>query len=384
MDGFSMWPVVWLAVFLAVAISTSAVAAPSFDCERADSTLDVIICRDGVVADLDSRLSDAYSKKAKAESEADSKRLLLAQRQWLKRRYSECDAPRGNSAPTIDQQWAVAPCLANLYQKRLADLGVELPRSATELAKSSGVSFIHPSCLFLVVGVGFFAKQAEYPPMKEVPIEACNRGHAHWPLRTNGRFISSSGSEEGDFSEEFGYWFAGKLEDGRDLAVVYYSGGGTGFFTTVVAITRTKRSGRDWMSAEAITSGGDRAGGGVLDAKPTDGGAVVSIEVTPYAVLKQIGAKFNWQEVTGCAHCRVGSADLLIDLRKKTEILLSITVDGIDGLKKNPHGKGDICFVSAVDASGGQYPHVYKDAQLLSLKDAFGKCMQEAARSAPD
>jgi hypothetical protein len=337
--------------------------------------LENIICEDGVIANLDTQLADAYSKKAKVLSVQEAKSLLSQQRQWLKRRYSECKITPGESDPTTDLQWAVAPCLADLYRKRLADFGVTIPQPATDGGISATTGFIHPSCLYLVVGVGSWFQQNPDPPMKELPIDACNRGRSHWPMRQNGKFITSLGNDDGDFHQEFGYWFTGRLEDGRELVVVSYWGGGTMFNTAVVAITRKTKSGQGWMSAEVIYDGGDRANGGILDARPIAGGAIVEIEMTPLDVLDEIGADSNDARASGCALCRAGSEEIVLNFAKKSQSVSSIKIDG--RMKSQTESDSLKCLGAVVDSRGSEYPHVFKKAQLASLKESFDICMRE-------
>lgn len=352
-----------------------AASAPSFDCNNASTTLETIICEDGIIASLDTQLADAYSKKAKALSAQEAKSLLSQQRQWLKRRYSECKISRGESDPTTDLQWAVAPCLAGLYRKRLADFGVTTSQPAADGGISARTGFIHPSCLYLVVGVGSWYQQNPDPPMKELPINACNKGRSHWPTRQNGKFITSLGNDDGDFGQEFGYWFAGRLEDGRELAVVSYWGGGAMFNTAVVAITKKTKSGQGWMSADVIYDGGDRANGGILDARPIAGGAIVEIEITPMDVLEEIGANSSDAQASGCTLCRAGSEEIVLNFAKKSESVSSIK---IDRRMKNQTGSESLkCLDAVVDSRGSEYPHVFKEAQLASLKESFSNCMRE-------
>src|SRR5277367_2340217 len=63
--------------------------------------------------------------------------------------------------------------------------------------------------------------------------------------------------------QQFGYAIIGRLDDGRELAIVREESGGTAFENWAVAISQnTDASGTTWMSATKLPDGGgDRCNG---------------------------------------------------------------------------------------------------------------------------
>lgn len=62
--------------------------SPSFDCNRAVSPMEILICSNSVLAKLDAEMGRAYSEALKRQSNRDT--LINDQRQWLSLRDSRC------------------------------------------------------------------------------------------------------------------------------------------------------------------------------------------------------------------------------------------------------------------------------------------------------
>ncbi len=97
--------------------------AASFDCSRARTTLEVLICADDDLSSLDGRIGDAFRQLRRNTSQPQSQRdaWLNEQRDFLKARTDTCQIP---SAPEISekQTGALILCLKGLYTLRLAAL----------------------------------------------------------------------------------------------------------------------------------------------------------------------------------------------------------------------------------------------------------------------
>lgn len=85
--------------------------AASFDCHAARSPVELAICSSDELARLDRRLGEAYAfKLVWMEVGPEQQAFRAQQRGWLKMRDTTCTGR------------AIAPCLSNLYQRRLKEL----------------------------------------------------------------------------------------------------------------------------------------------------------------------------------------------------------------------------------------------------------------------
>lgn len=85
-------------------------ASPSFDCAKASSSVEKLVCNDAELANLDNSLSSLYHTLMKNTSAAEQKLLKAEQRGWVKGR-DDCwksDDMRG--------------CVLNEYQYRINQL----------------------------------------------------------------------------------------------------------------------------------------------------------------------------------------------------------------------------------------------------------------------
>lgn len=85
-------------------------ASPSFDCAKASSDVEKLICKDAELAQLDNSLASLYSTVLKNTPAAEQKSLKAEQRGWVKGR-DDCwksDDLRG--------------CVAGEYRARIAEL----------------------------------------------------------------------------------------------------------------------------------------------------------------------------------------------------------------------------------------------------------------------
>jgi uncharacterized protein len=118
-----LWPVLSVTMAVArVAFAEDSTTGPSFDCGKAESTLDRAICGDAELAGLDRAMAAGYKAALKAADETGQALIKDAQRQWARGRAERCALPSDGAASPD----AVA-CLKQLYQARVAELGTLEP-----------------------------------------------------------------------------------------------------------------------------------------------------------------------------------------------------------------------------------------------------------------
>ncbi|WP_162917552.1 lysozyme inhibitor LprI family protein [Dongia deserti] len=99
------------------AVAQDADVQPSFDCAAATTPIEVLICADATLADLDRALADSYH--AALATRVGEAQLLLReeQRAWARSRSGTCGVDRD---PAIEV--GAIGCLIALYRARIAEL----------------------------------------------------------------------------------------------------------------------------------------------------------------------------------------------------------------------------------------------------------------------
>lgn len=104
-------------VFTIVSVAGTAQAAPSFDCSKAGTGVENMICDHPKIAQLDSDLADAYKTALRDSPWASANRRIRAeQKEWITQR-NRCDTPR---------------CLRQTYHQRISVLYGEVAGSAPD------------------------------------------------------------------------------------------------------------------------------------------------------------------------------------------------------------------------------------------------------------
>jgi uncharacterized protein len=99
-------------------IAPAKAQAPSFDCGKATTEVERLICSSPSLADLDAQLAGAV-KKALAASPAQRDSLLAAERNWTRDRDKKCAA----SGPQTKAEGSdPKSCLAEAYRARISEL----------------------------------------------------------------------------------------------------------------------------------------------------------------------------------------------------------------------------------------------------------------------
>lgn len=96
---------IWVALGVTLLISAPATFAVSFDCSKAQSTVEKMICANAELSRLDDDMTTRYNEVMNVQSR--SSELRQAQRQWIKERNACLDLP----------------CLKQVYIRRLSTLG---------------------------------------------------------------------------------------------------------------------------------------------------------------------------------------------------------------------------------------------------------------------
>jgi uncharacterized protein len=104
-------------------------ATPSFDCGRASSPVERLVCSSDALAAQDAELSRVFREVREGQDGAARTASLQDQRRWLQARLASCNIPaKGDVA--ADQQAAAVKCLTDQYGTRIATLKPQ-PATAT-------------------------------------------------------------------------------------------------------------------------------------------------------------------------------------------------------------------------------------------------------------
>jgi len=91
-----------------------------FDCEKARSASERLICFDKGLAELDLTMSKTFRERMNDLSLEERKNLLKSQREWLRSRDQKC-LP-SHEPPKGDEGTETISCLSNSYHDRLGEL----------------------------------------------------------------------------------------------------------------------------------------------------------------------------------------------------------------------------------------------------------------------
>jgi len=105
-----MRTLIYSALALLLAVS-EVLAGASFDCTKAASPVEILICGDAALSEADSRLAQAYHKAIQAESTPSV--LRSEQRAWLKERSRYCRLPE--RPQTLMRGWRGRAWLGSIH-----------------------------------------------------------------------------------------------------------------------------------------------------------------------------------------------------------------------------------------------------------------------------
>jgi len=214
-----------------VAIAFEARAA-SFDCAKASTAVEKLICSEAKLSELDSRLALAY-RRALA-TPAVAQRVKQDQRVWLADRNKCADAA----------------CLTNAYQRRLASLEAAVsapapPASGKADARSdrepsfTAAPFISPR---IINDLSTWQSDHgdQIVAINITDSQGSNRyfGDVETKPDGGGTYVSyrTPSDEPGAAESEFGYTHVGRTASGIDVLRTRDSGGGSGVFEDLLLV----------------------------------------------------------------------------------------------------------------------------------------------------
>ncbi len=106
------------------ALDAGSVIKPGFDCTKARTAIEKLICDEPNLAQADADLQDAYkaARKQMLAVHGEEKQLREDQRNWLKERDEQCSRGQDSSIP--EQADAMVNCLLARYSRQNAALNV--------------------------------------------------------------------------------------------------------------------------------------------------------------------------------------------------------------------------------------------------------------------
>lgn len=361
-----------LGALLALGWAMPTHAAPSFDCNKASSTTEKLICDDSALSNLDQSLADAFQGLRQQRTGTSRDRLVADQRAWLADRDRRCGIPASGAEPKLAQRWDWAPCLADRYRERLTQLGVAVP--AVERPAGSGdPGFIHPLCLDLATGGRASAGGGDSERPIPILLGACNRGMRHVDVSLGDGGFFASGAYAGSPT-----WFAyrpiGRLASGETVVDVSWSGGGTGQFSEIDAVRSTTKGGETTISARTLVGGGDRCNGGIDRATmPSDGVIEMSLRATPGDLISAGDSALDVSryDLAMCAICCAGTMSYRFDVAAGRQTLVSATVSEALSADQNEPASAQACFDRLVGDGNRKLPRTFTASELGQLAQRF-------------
>jgi uncharacterized protein len=104
-----------LALYFFFSGATELRADPSFDCNRASSSVEITICSHSGLAALDTQMADLYNR-ARRDPYVDRNALLASQRRWWRQRESQCGRSRDAVGCLVDMYIQRNQYLSNLLE----------------------------------------------------------------------------------------------------------------------------------------------------------------------------------------------------------------------------------------------------------------------------
>jgi uncharacterized protein len=215
---------------LVVCVFSLAVAAPawaaSFDCGKASTAVEKLICADAEVSKLDERVAESYKKV----SIADPAEWKTRQHKWLTNVRNRC---------------ADAACLKQAYAQRLAYL--EEAAAAKITANPASLSFDKSPFVNPRIIRDLTTWESDHGDQ----IVAINLGDSQTSNRFFGDtltkpgpapkrpyvYFQSKSDESGPIDNEFGYAYVGQTASGIHVLHTKSWGGGSGVFEELLFVT---------------------------------------------------------------------------------------------------------------------------------------------------
>lgn len=131
---------------LGSSLSSSVVLAqrPSFDCAKATTPDERLICGSPDLSRVDGELDRAYRSARDRMGEADRKQLISAQREWIRRRNLDCGITRTTQVTDANRS-GFEKCLERQYLDRIVILSQPFPGDQPPAQTAAGPSRSNPA-----------------------------------------------------------------------------------------------------------------------------------------------------------------------------------------------------------------------------------------------
>ncbi len=319
-------------------------AAASFDCFEAKAPVEMVICNDPVLNALDVRMAEVYAPQRD--------RMRDSQRAWLRERLTACGIPTKPRPLGPTDVWRHAGCLVEQYRSRLAALGAPEPVPDPGLATE-----IHPLCIAAALSPG---EELMLPDLA-----LCQAGTRHVPVESgpDGALVAY-GADIG-IPTWISIWPMATLPNGRSAGLVYYNGGGTGTFSSVIAW-----GGGKMPVVESLIEGGDRCMGGITEAAYDAPDWLVSYSAT----AGDAGSVLDLPEdltadLPFCAICCYAELDVRVAPDGEEQVLALVLDPEAISLPQEP-SRAELCLQDALG------PALRTEASAFpAVRAAFTACM---------
>jgi uncharacterized protein YecT (DUF1311 family) len=362
-----IWQVRLAVALVGIFLPTCGYASPSFNCNKATSPIEVLICASPGLAELDQELTDTFHSDIRSTTGDANASLLAAQRSWLLRRDLACQVPSKEAELRIREWDAMADCVSRLYRERIAELRPS-ESMLGESAESGGL--VHPLCLDKVLESIW---NTEPPAQESFSLKECSAEYAEVPVRISSRGAILAHSPTSTEYDE--YKPTAILADGRQLLIVH-DGGGSGIGSQVAILSRTNENGEIAVHGRSLFMGADRCGGFISGATPNGTGVFVDIDVNPDTFLQYAGFKTGPSGASPRYNACVGTIRLWATLEhqrgRKTETVSGIVKFDASDISEFP---GDNCFNEAVAKIPGTLPKKLDRAALAHLLKFYKACL---------
>ena len=217
-----------------------------------------------------------------------------------------------------------------------------------------------------------------------VPLSLCNAGNAHNPPAESQGALTGEGAPLSPSPLSVTWYKSrslGALPDGREAVLFLYSGGGSGSFGSILALSRQPRpDGEIMLTVTTLRDGGDRCNGGIQAAQLTKDALMVTMATTPAELMDAAGAK----DQAGLPDCAICCGGTIVSRRSVAEgkeelVAAEVTEDGLES-GGGTEGKDGQCFAKVIHASAPSLPHDYDSTALMALVKAFDACVAGGGR----
>jgi uncharacterized protein len=182
-----------LPLVLFLAVVAHPVRAASFDCAKASSASERLICGDAKLSEIDGKLDTLYRERIALLSPRGADLLRQSQRSWLTFANRTCLSSRDkrNNYPTS--------CLLRRYEERLKDLLQAGQQVGPFRFNRVDLYTLRPAKDESGLAPGFLVRHFAYPQIDNPDSPATIAWNARQAKRTYGGYCEGSGDDQFDF-----------------------------------------------------------------------------------------------------------------------------------------------------------------------------------------